>query len=589
MERREGLGAIRDNVWIASALGLVAVAAPLLIAAHYRALGIPRSDDWSYLLVQFRFVRDGTINLNNWVSMTLVGQVVLGAPVAVLSHRSITAMQSFTAVTGLVGLMAVVHLGRRLLPSVWHGAFVALMVAAGPLWGPLAASFMTDIPAFTLGMLSLLVGLAALRRPTVSLPLVAASLALGFVGFSIRQYVIVTPLAVVLTAAWVLAAGRDTRRLRTLAVLVGVFLVASAALFVWWRSLPQSLALAPAFPSPHSAKSLAIRGVDLFRLLGLLAAPAVVLAGPVRIVRRAWRAGPRLTVAVASTTSLALAGIYLHVRTRPFVGNYVARDGVLAHDVLDGVRPNVVPRAVFELLVLAGSLGAVLLVLAAVPSAVVLVRRLRQRELAPVDPTVAVVGLALAGYSAAYVVALATGLPLYDRYVLPLIPLAAVLVLRRAWPEPDVIDRAGDRAGLPDVPGRAPTRQGALAGAALTLVALAVVGVAYTADSASFDGTRWDVATAATRRGFTPLQINGGFEWDSYHLGFAPSSSRPPNSGTATRTVDPRERRLHYCVKMRVGAPLPGSRVVASKPFRAPTHGPARITAAQIRPCVPSG
>jgi hypothetical protein len=90
MERREGLGAIRDNVWIASALGLVAVAAPLLIAAHYRALGIPRSDDWSYLLVQFRFVRDGTINLNNWVSMTLVGQVVLGAPVAVLSHRSLS-------------------------------------------------------------------------------------------------------------------------------------------------------------------------------------------------------------------------------------------------------------------------------------------------------------------------------------------------------------------------------------------------------------------------------------------------------------------------------------------------------------------
>jgi hypothetical protein len=585
MERREGPGAIRDNLWIASALGLVAVAAPLLIAAHYRALGIPRSDDWSYLLVQFRFVRDGTINLNNWVSMTLVGQVVLGAPVAVLSHRSITAMQAFTAVTGLVGLMAVVQLGRRLLPSVWHGAFVALMVAAGPLWGPLAASFMTDIPAFTLGMLSLLVGLAALRRPAVSLPLVAASLALGFVGFSIRQYVIVTPLAVVLTAAWVLAACRDTRRLRTLAVLVGVFLVASAALFVWWRSLPQSLALAPAFPSPHSAKSLAIRGVDLFRLLGLLAAPAIVLAGPVRIVRRAWRAGPRLTVAAASTTSIALAGIYLHVPTRPFVGNYVARDGVLAHDVFSGTRPDVVPSAVFDLLVLVGSIGAVLLVVAAVPSAVTVARRLRQRELAPEDPGVAVVGLAFAGYAVAYVIALASGLPLYDRYVLPLVPLAAFGVLRVASPE-------GAVTATPDVtggPGRYRPRQGVLAGAAVSLVALAVVGLAYTVDSASFDGTRWATATAATRQGFTPLQIDGGFEWNSYYLGFAPSSSRPPNSGTSPRRIDPRERRLHYCVKMRVGTPLPGSRVVASKPFRAPTHGPARVTAAQIRPCVPSG
>lgn len=547
--------------WLAG-LGLLAalgVALPLAVAAGSGALGIPRSDDWSYLLVQFHFVEDGTFDLNNWVSMTLVGQVVLGAPVAAVTGRSITAMQVFTAIVGLVGLAAVVDVGRRLLGGLGIAVVVAVMVAVSPLWGPLAVSFMTDVPAFTFGVLSLLAGMAALARRPVSMPLVAAALGSGLVGFSIRQYGAIPPLAVVVAAAWVLLASGDRRRLRLLGGLTAAFVVLAGALFVWWRGLPNSLALTPTVPDAHSLKTTVIKGTDALRLLGLLATPALVLAGPVELVRDAWRRSAALTTAAATVVGVLMLAIYEHVPQRPFVGNYVSRDGVLAHDVLVGHRPDVLPAAVFGVMVVVGSVAAMVLAVALGPPLLDAWDRLRAGDRAPRDGALAVVAIAVAGYGLAYVAAMAVGLPMYDRYVLPLVPLVSFLLLRRG--------RLGARATRPSTEAVGWRRVDVVA-AGVALVLLGGVGLVYTVDSAAYDGARWDVAATATRRGLAPLQIDGGFEWDSYHLGFAPSTSRPPNSGTARRAPDPRERALYYCAKVLVTPTGRRGRVVATRGYR---------------------
>ena len=44
------------------AIALVGLALPLAVAAHYHALGIPRSDDWSYLVTEFRWVDTGRLS-----------------------------------------------------------------------------------------------------------------------------------------------------------------------------------------------------------------------------------------------------------------------------------------------------------------------------------------------------------------------------------------------------------------------------------------------------------------------------------------------------------------------------------------------
>ena len=43
-------------------LGVLAIGVPVFVSAHYGALGIPRSDDWSYLLTLFRWVDTGQLS-----------------------------------------------------------------------------------------------------------------------------------------------------------------------------------------------------------------------------------------------------------------------------------------------------------------------------------------------------------------------------------------------------------------------------------------------------------------------------------------------------------------------------------------------
>ena len=76
--RRGGTGAVAGRSTRSGSSGcsaVIGVAIPVAVASHYGALGIPRSDDWSYLLTMFRWVEDGKLTFNGWVSMTLIGQV----------------------------------------------------------------------------------------------------------------------------------------------------------------------------------------------------------------------------------------------------------------------------------------------------------------------------------------------------------------------------------------------------------------------------------------------------------------------------------------------------------------------------------
>src|SRR5206468_1517153 len=100
---------------------------------------------------------------------------------------------------------------------------------------------------------------------------------------------------------------------------------------------------------------------------------------------------------------------------------------------------------------------------------------------APKSPALAMVALATVGFAAASVVANALRTPFFARYLLPLMPLLAILVL------------SSNTA-------RAPSTRWTRFPAVTAFVVLAAFGAAYVATSASFDGATWDVAhDAATR------------------------------------------------------------------------------------------
>jgi hypothetical protein len=559
-----------DVLLVVGLLALLGIAIPVAIASHYGAMGIPRSDDWSYLLTMYRWIEDGKLTFNGWVSMTLMGQVLLAAPIALATGRNITLVQLFTATLGLVGLLGVVWIGRQVVRPAWWAVFVAATIAAGPLWGPLAPTFMTDVPAFAFQMLSLSAAIVAFRTRPLSLKWLAIAVALGFVGVSIRQYAVIPVVAILLVAAGVLLATRDWRRLRAVGVIGAIFFLATVVLLAWWSGLPDSKSLAPSVPDAHLVSALLIKDAGFLRLTGLLLLPVVVLAGPVLIARRAWEASRELTAVLTGGMAVWLVVMYARVPRTPFVGNYVAREGVLSTDVLSGNRPDVIPRSLFDLLVVLGSAAGILVVLAAVPFLTDLPRRWRERDFTPSDPAAALLGWVIAGFATAYSLAIVTGLPVYDRYALPVLPLVALLVLR---------------ATKHDVRTEATLRPRRI-GAGIAIALMFVLGIAYTTDSASFDGARWKVSELATEAGYKPLQVGGGFEWLSYHREHGPlyrwdfAKDRPVKL----------KRYATPCVNVLINPSARSRRIVAEVESGALTRADVPVVAIRNRrPCASGG
>jgi hypothetical protein len=152
----------------------------------------------------------------------------------------------------------------------------------------------------------------------------------------------------------------------------------------------------------------------------------------------------------------------------------------------------------------------------------------------------------------------------FDRYALPVLPLAALVVLRAVLTatrdEPRPVKTAGQKTCV-----------------ALAFALLATVGLVYTVDSASFDATRWHLAEKVQRMGYPPKSIEGGFEWLGYH-----------------RERDIRRGHLYGaqsgpCIVLRINPPRGGRKVVASAESTAISRGSATIVAERTRfPCAMS-
>lgn len=544
------------------AIGVIGVVIPLVLAHHYGAMGVPRNDDWSYLRTLFHWVDTGSLDFNRWVSMTLFGQLVTAAPLVWLFGHDIAAVQILTALLGFAGLLAVLWIGCMLVKTLWLAVFVAVLVAGGPLWGALSVSFMTDVPAFTFSMIACALGVRALKDRPVSFSFLVAGLAAAFAGSTIRQYGAVPLLALVLVGGWSLWQEQRRRSIWLFAILSAVLAVALVALALYWQTVPNGRSVAPGLPTAHSVGVTFHKGAGLLRLLGLLLVPAIVVAGPLQIVRRSWLATRSWTVLVCSCAGIVLVLTALRSSRAAFVGNYVGPDGVLSQGLIGGTRPDILPPGGFVLLVLLGTVGGVLLLLALIPACID--ARVRWRAASgSADGRVSVfVSLVVLGYLGAYFLAAMAGLQISDRYVLPIVPLASLLLVR---------PRSGNRG---EATGRLQSwvpRRAIAGGIALTV--LTVVGLVFTADSASFDGSRWRVAVAAARLGWRPDQIAGGWEWVNYHARGAPVAEMKLGERCVRVTLNPR-------------GGVHGRNVVAYRYYRSPLIDPVAVVAVRTaRPC----
>ncbi|MBM3675062.1 MAG: glycosyltransferase family 39 protein [Actinobacteria bacterium] len=550
-------------------IATVAAVVPLAVADRFGALGIPRSDDWSYLVTLFRLTDSGELSFNHWVSMSLVGQLVLAAPVAVVSGSSIAAVQIETALLGFAGLVLVALAGARTLGARWPGVLLAVTIAVGPLWGPLAVSYMTDVPAFAMSSLAMFLAVVGLSKRPVSLGWLTASMTVGAAAFTIRQYAIVALLAAFLTGLWWFTTTADQARARRILAIGAALLVASAAFFLWWRTVPDVRSLTPGLPDGHAARVAVVKGAGFLRLVGLSLLPVIAFARPIELMRRSWRASHTFVWLTVVATGSWLALSAWRVPKDIFVGNYLVRDGVLSDIVVIGRRPDVLGKPLWNAMVVVSSLAAIVLAVAAVRPIVGAIDRVRARDWRLRDPVGVYLALTTVGYATSFVLAMATGIQVYDRYVLPLLPAVGLLVLR-----------AAAHAAVPRF-ARTTSRSWSprLVLCSCSLLALAFVGFAFDVDSASFDGARWRAARAAVDQGWKPLEVNGGFEWLNYHRrGRPPEGSRQPGREA--------ERAPTICVTVHVNPPGRPDDVVAVVESSAPTRSTARLVAFRTsHPC----
>ncbi|WP_222703701.1 hypothetical protein [Sinomonas sp. R1AF57] len=445
---------------------VVGVVVPLGLAVLTRSIAIPHNDAWSHAIIGRTFAETGQIVLVGWNRSSLVGQIVALGPLA----GSVVAEQVWVAIMAAVGLIAT----QRFVTARGGddaGAFAALAVAAVPEFGLLGTSYMADMPAFVAVILAATVAdtaLASSRQWVLSV-----ALAVGLWGVTIREQALIAPVAIGLAAVWIMR-GRS----RVLALVQSIaFGVAFIVFELWRRSLP--FGDPPSF-QPSVGHLIAVSVAGAFTL-GLIASP-LILGTRVSLNWRHWATW------VFVPASVAVSAIWVVVRwPNTLMGNYMGVGGAYAAASVGTrkVLPDGVWAATMALAVL--SAGMVCAILLRALSHLWQNRR-RQSNKVLRDPLPT---LMLSMLLIGTLIQAAMGQEIFSRYFLPVVPLAAALLM----PFWRTIPR--------------------IAYAAVTInVGL---GLLLTSDALSYDAARWQAAEQLVAQGVPPTAINAGLEWIGTH------------------------------------------------------------------------
>jgi len=487
----------RNDVTIVAALLAVGIAMPAAVAAWLGAFDIPRNDSWSYRRVLWEFVGTGHVRLVGWSGMTMVGQVFWTAPFVELLGKSQWVPGAAVAVASAIGISGAYALARSLLPRSWAAGCVLLTLAVpGILLN--TSSFMTDVTAFSAEVACLVFGAAALHRSGRGRwALVAAAIATGCFGFSIREFDLAAPAAVL-----VVLTVQDRRAWRAYGF-AGLFMMAvCGAIYVWTARLPGAHLESLSLPGGTSLRQL----LASYFTFSFIISPLLPSA-----LRAAWRSyaqrGPTLAGAVAAAVFLGLGMLGLAKGWGLFIGNYLMQQGVTGAAVLSGARPDLFPGALWLALQIVALLAGT--ALAFVALAVATGQPATQFLSVSAQSLIAWFALLSAGGLFAY--GLFVKAPLFDRYLSQLAFPVAVLLARSCL---------GPRGNARPVHAFGRTTRAGTAGRAATVGLALVIGAvtaALTLNADAYDGARWQAGQVAVQAGFGPSVVDAGFEWVGTH------------------------------------------------------------------------
>ena len=394
-------------------------------------------DDFAYSNIALQWANTGAMHYNGWSAHGLLVQVPLGGLLIRAAGFSFDLLRWLTIGFYLLwaGLLYYFFLEYR-IPRVFS-AFAVLAVVLCPLTLPLAGSFMCDVYAFCAMFGSLLAGLIYLRHKESllrSAGWLSLSLAIGIAGGADRYNAWAAPLAVILTA---LVYHWRRRRFQAVAIAQGLVAVACMWAIVHWLKARPNFQ----YHSVHFGvffTGTAIRdGIRCILTCFLFGVPLLVaVGGSLAQAARKWK----MVAAALGLTAVAVClvvWINLHGHMfgpAPWLGNMVTPYGILdqGEDLL-GQKPVILPDHFRIFLSALALFPPILFAIATMKhSAYERLRSLAADETARARlillvPVVAMV-LALAVQK----------LPVFDRYLVPILPclFVAVAAVRPLPPRP---------------------------------------------------------------------------------------------------------------------------------------------------------
>ncbi len=502
----EGSRLTRLDILVATGLIVLIVVVPAVLAIHAGAFSIPYADDWSYRKIAFDFYRTGSVQFTGWVSMTLVGLLAWAWPfIAIFGHHE-WVLSFASSVLAAVAVVFAYLLSRLLLSVWWSVAAVAVMASfAGFLWN--TSAFMTDIPAMAGITACLWLGITAFNRQGSSYwALVTASMVAGLFGFSIREFAVFAPVAVLAGLAYF-----ERRRAVRLGAIGVVVLIGCGVLYEWSTHVS---GYELRNPGPFTVKSLIVVPWLYFSTC-LFISPAIILA--------AARARKRFgELSVMGGIGVAVVGVMLLLLGKGvFLGDFLTQQGILGGS-LRGGRPDLLPGIVWgalELLaILAGALLVALVLATSNPALPKVATPPSRTSMARLTLWVFVVT------SAPLVAIFAVFHFAEDRYVWPIALVSAILLLDWYTREVAGGDRAIDRPG-PVV-------------AALVLALLLLMNAVLTLNAYSYLVGVWDSGLAAVARGIPATKIDAGFQWVGTHATTRAYLTRTPHLNSTEGRYD---------------------------------------------------
>jgi len=477
-----------------------ALTLPLCVLAIWPVLELGICDEWSIFKTVQILDHTGRIVYNGWEAAMLGWQLYLGVAFAKLFGFSFTAVRlsilPVAMATALVTHRVLVRCGI----NEWNATLGTAALVLSPLFLPLAATFMTDVPALFCLVLCLYACLRALQANTdnSAIAWICFAAVANAIGGTVRQIAWLGVLVMVPSTLWLLRRRRHILMIGGLVYLVSVAFIYGA--LHWFSRQPYSV-------PEHLIQGEVSLGAlihGMWTLLLVVPELAALLLPVLLFFIPGVPFGNRRAVTVLASCGVLVAAYLFLVAHRdldwraPYfeTGSYIHSHGITPPDTPYGLQPvllNDMTRIVVTCLAAFATVCFVTVVL------------FRTVELPGVDSrrhsrvSWRQLAVVLAPFALTYYALLlprATFANLYDRYVLSLLFVALIVILR-----------CYEEKVQPRLP----------AAAFLTIALYAAFGVVGTHDAFARHRAFLVAINELRGAGIPPTEIDGGWEYNGWN------------------------------------------------------------------------